>query len=156
MIKYKVVMFLNKRKIIVALYEPEIPQNVGTIMRTCACFDVFLILIEPMGFLFTDRNFKRSKMDYSPNFEVLPSFSDFYEKYQQSRIILFTPHCNTYLDNFEFQNNDILLFGRESNGVELSIAQKVSAMVNIPMKDDCRSINLAISVSIGLTSSLFF
>ncbi len=144
---------LLKRKIIVALYEPEIPQNVGTIMRTCACFDIFLILIEPMGFLFKDRNFKRSKMDYNPNYEIISSFSNFYHKYQNYRIILFTPHCHQTIENFQFIDNDILLFGRESNGVELSIAQKVSAMVKIPMKEDCRSINLAMSVSIGITVS---
>lgn len=136
-----------------ALFEPEIPQNVGSLIRTCACFNTQIILIEPFNFFLEDRSFKRAKMDYETSIEIYPSFDVFMEK-EKGRKVLFTPHCSQSIVDFKFENNDVLLFGRESNGVEDHIAAQTDVMVSIPMVKNCRSLNLAISSAIGLTFAL--
>lgn len=133
----------------VALYEPEIPSNVGTIARTCACLDVNLSIIEPCGFVFEDRNFKRSKLDYETDIELIPSLDDFLQIYETNRIILFSPHSNLSLYDIIFKKNDILLFGRESNGVEDFVAKKANLIISIPMSERSRSLNLAMTVAMG-------
>ena len=145
---------MNK-KIKVALYEPEIPPNVGSIMRTCSCFGVDLILIEPLGFILEDKKLKRALMDYKINIILLKNISEFFKKYEE-RKILFTPHSSLKVNNFKFQDNDILLFGRESNGVEIEIAAKCDSLLAIPMQDNCRSLNLSYSVTIGLQLATFY
>lgn len=139
----------NNKKIKVALYEPEIAANVGSIMRACSCFSVELILIEPLGFVIEDKKLKRSAMDYDVEVTRVKSYREFFEKYT-GRKVLFTPHTSLLVNDFQFEENDILLFGRESNGVELEIAAKCEAMVSIKMKSNCRSLNLAHSVITAL------
>ncbi len=131
----------------VALYEPEIPQNVGAIIRTCACFSIDLLLIEPFGFVIQDRAFRRAKMDYNANINFYASFQHF-RKQINGRIILFSPHSTFTLLQFEPQNNDILLFGRESNGIELTNAKYCDMIINIPINKNCRSLNVANSVAL--------
>lgn len=133
-----------------ALFEPEVPPNVGTTIRTCACFDVEIILIEPFNFVLEDRTFRRAKMDYDIKTTIYSCFDEFMEK-EKNRKILFTPHTNQILNNFTFQDGDILLFGRESSGVDDYVAKKMDGMVRIPMVSNCRSLNLAISSAIGLS-----
>jgi tRNA (cytidine/uridine-2'-O-)-methyltransferase len=135
----------------IALYETEIPQNLGGILRTCACFDVPVIIIEPLGFLFEDKKFKRAQMDYFPQVEKIESFEKFINIYKNNRKILLTPHTQNSITNLKFQDGDILVFGRESNGVEDHIAAKMDNMVSIPMNEKCRSLNLHIAVSITLS-----
>jgi tRNA (cytidine/uridine-2'-O-)-methyltransferase len=135
----------------IALYETEIPQNLGGILRTCACFDVPVIIIEPLGFLFDDKKLKRAQMDYSPKIEKIDSFEKFIQQYSGNRKILLTPHTQNSISNFKFQDGDILVFGRESNGVEDFVAAKMDNMISIPMNERCRSLNLHISVSVTLS-----
>ena len=134
----------------IALYEPEIPQNVGNIMRTCACFDCELFLIEPFSFLAQERVLKRAKLDYEVKSTTFPSFQNFMEL-EQGRKILFTPNCTLNMYDFQYKEGDILVFGRESNGVETEIAAKFDNMVFIPMEARARSLNLSVSVAIALS-----
>lgn len=129
----------------IALFEPEIPQNVGTIMRACACLNLDLILIEPLGFFLEDRAFKRAKLDYETNFEILDSWQTFIKKYENQRKILLTPHTSTSISHFSFHENDIIVFGRESNGMEIEIMQYMDGLVSIPMHNRARSLNIAVS-----------
>ena len=138
-----------KKDLIIALYEPEIPQNVGAIIRTCACFDTKLVLIEPFGFVMQDKHLKRSKMDYNTDIEIHSSYHDTFTKYKHLRKVLFTPHTSCSLLDFQFNDGDLLLFGRE-NGIETEIAEQCDALISIPMSSRCRSLNLAMSVSIAL------
>lgn len=135
-------------KIRVVLYEPEIPQNTGSILRTCSCFDIPLSLIRPFGFVLTDKAFRRAKLDYSVELEILDSKEDFFAKYKTNRKILLTPHSENTLEEMKFLPGDILFFGRESNGVEKEIAAKMDYLISIPMSNRCRSLNLAASVAI--------
>ncbi|MGD9639489.1 MAG: tRNA (cytidine(34)-2'-O)-methyltransferase [Alphaproteobacteria bacterium] len=137
----------------VALYQPDIPQNTGAIIRICACFHLPLDIIEPCGFILDDQKLKRSAMDYGPLVEIKRhiswgSFLD--DKNQNSRLILLTTKGNNPLNKFEFQPDDILLFGRESGGVPKEVAELAAARVFIPMPGNTRSFNLAVSV--GITS----
>lgn len=141
-----------KKKIYVALYESEIPQNVGAVMRTCACLDVPLILIEPFGFVFSEKTFRRAKMDYEPQLIHCKSIGEFLERFKNNRKILFTPHSLINNNDFPFEHGDILIFGRESDGMELEIVSEMDALVSIAMVDRCRSLNLAMSVTIALAS----
>lgn len=149
-LSYNLLNLIVKRKVKVALYQPEIARNVGTIIRNCACLSVELILIEPLGFFMDDRELKRCKMDYSAPVTLIKSYEDFFKQYQEERIILFTPHTSNSMYDFTFKEGDILLFGRESDGVEPEIAAYSNAMVSIPMNPHIRSFNLAVSVGIGL------
>lgn len=141
-----------KKNIYIALYESEIPQNVGAIMRTCACLDVTMIMIEPFGFIFTEKSFRRAKMDYEPEMIFCSSVGEFFKKYSHHRKILFTPHTTNNHEDFIFEDNDILIFGRESDGVEPEIAGKMDHLVSIKMSERCRSLNLAMAVTIGLNT----
>jgi tRNA (cytidine/uridine-2'-O-)-methyltransferase len=134
----------------VALYEPEIAQNVGNIMRTCACFDSELFLIEPFSFLLQERILKRSRLDYEAKSTTFPSFENFM-KNVEGRKILFTPNCTLSMYDFQYKKGDILVFGRESNGVETEIAARFDSMVYIPMSLRARSLNLSVSVAIALS-----
>jgi tRNA (cytidine/uridine-2'-O-)-methyltransferase len=146
--------FLYDKELIISLYEPEIPQNVGAIMRTCACLDTHLAIIEPCGFLFSDRGLKRSKMDYKPSVSMHSSFKDTLNTFAYRRKICLTPHTSLTLENFKFKANDFIMFGRESNGVEKEIAGEFDVLLSIPMSKRCRSLNLAMSVSLVLFKAI--
>ena len=138
------------KKINVVLYEPEIPDNVGNIIRTCACYDVALYVIEPVGFTWKDRGLKKSQMDYRAHVTILHSWMEFKEILGPNRLILTTPHTKTSIFDFEFNDNDFILFGRESNGVEVEIAAQCTNMITIPMHGRTRSFNLATCVAMTL------
>ena len=137
----------------VALYQPDIPQNTGAIIRICVCFNLPLDIIEPCGFVLDDNKLKRSAMDYGSLAEIKRhlSWQAFLEwKPQNNRLVLLTTKGNQALHKFDFQKDDILLFGRESGGVPVDVANQAFAKVFIPMQGDTRSLNLAVSV--GITS----
>lgn len=138
-----------KRNIRIALYEPEIAGNVGSIIRACSCFNTELILIEPLGFILTNKELKRSSMDYQINITIVKSVDEFFKTYKD-RKILFTPHSSLSIEEIKIEDNDIFLFGRESNGIEISVAENCELCVSIPMKDNCRSFSLTHSVMVGL------
>ena len=140
----------------IALFEPDIPQNTAAIIRTCSCLGAKLEIIEPCGFLFSDKRFKRVVMDYINEKEIkfFQSLDDFFEYKKNQRIILMTTKASMSYTNFKFEKNDTILFGRESAGVPESVHKIVKHRLKIPMKNNMRSLNLATSVGIILAESL--
>lgn len=139
-----------------ALYQPDIPQNTGTLMRLCACLGVELDIIEPCSFSLEDKRFKRSLMDYGGLLKVnrYKNWEEFLEKNSESRLILLTTKSSeNYLD-LEYNNNDILILGRESAGVPKTVHNIVDKRVRIDMVKEARSINVAISAAIVLSEGL--
>ena len=139
----------------IALYEPDIPQNTAAIIRTCACLGAKLEIIEPCGFLLSDKRFKRVVMDYMNKDEinVYQNFDDFYEKKENQRIILMTTKASISYTKFKFEINDTILFGRESAGVPERIHKLMKHKLKIPMEDRKRSLNISSSVAIILAES---
>tara|TARA_Y100001970_G_C13794114_1_gene631740 strand:+ start:57 stop:533 length:477 start_codon:yes stop_codon:yes gene_type:complete len=140
----------------IALYEPDIPQNTASIIRTCACLGAGVEIIEPCGFLLSDKRFKRVVMDYmdTSKITVFKSFDQFLEKKRGQRIILMTTKAKKKYTNFKFNKNDTLLFGRESAGVPKNVHKIIKNKLKIPMLEKKRSLNLAISVAIILSENL--
>ncbi len=140
----------------IALFEPDIPQNTAAIIRTCACLGAKLEIIEPCGFLLTDKRLKRVVMDYMnvEEIEFYPSSNHFFESKKNQRIILMTTKASISYTKFKFEVNDTILFGRESAGVPESIHNLVKNRLKIPMKNNMRSLNIASSVAIILAESL--
>ena len=140
----------------IALFEPDIPQNTAAIIRTCACLGVKLEIIEPCGFLFNDKRFKRVVMDYMDEKEIkfYQSSNDFFRSKENQRIILMTTKASISYTKFKFNKNDTILFGRESAGVPNSVHKLIKDRLKIPMKNNKRSLNLASSVAIILAESL--
>tara|TARA_A100001015_G_scaffold114128_1_gene126783 strand:- start:700 stop:1173 length:474 start_codon:yes stop_codon:yes gene_type:complete len=141
---------------IIALYEPDIPQNTAAIIRTCACLGAKLEIIEPCGFLLTDKRFKRVVMDYMDHnqIEFYQSSDKFFEAKKDQRVILMTTKGSISYTKFKFNSEDTILFGRESAGVPESIHQLIENRLKIPMNNNVRSLNIASSVAIVLAESL--
>ena len=140
----------------IALYEPDIPQNTASIIRTCSCLGAKLEIIEPCGFLFSDKRFKRVVMDYmdEKNIKFFKNSNEFFNKKKNERIILITTKAKKKYTTFKFKSNDTILFGRESAGVPEIIHQKVNHRLKIPMVMNKRSLNLANSVAIVLSEQI--
>ena len=140
----------------IALYEPDIPQNTAAIIRTCACLGAKLEIIEPCGFLLTDKRFKRVVMDYMDHnqIEFYQSSDKFFEAKKNQRIVLMTTKGSISYTKFKFNSDDTILFGRESAGVPESIHQLIENRLKIPMNNNVRSLNIASSVAIVLAESL--
>ena len=140
----------------IALFEPDIPQNTGAIIRTCACLGAKLEIIEPCGFLLSDKRFKRVVMDYMDEKEIkiYQNSVHFFESKKNQRVILMTTKGSDSYTNFKFDVNDTILFGRESAGVPKDIHGLVKNRLKIPMKNDKRSLNIASSVAIILAECL--
>ena len=140
----------------IALYEPDIPQNTASIIRTCSCLGAQLEIIEPCGFLFTDKRFKRVVMDYldKSRIKIYNSADEFFTEKKYERIILMTTKAKKKYTNFEFRKNDTILFGRESSGVPEKVHKKIKNKIKIPMIENKRSLNLASSVAITLSENL--
>ncbi len=140
----------------IALYEPDIPQNTASIVRLCSCLGSNLEIIEPCGFLFSDKRFKRVVMDYM-DFEQIKFFKnskEFFNEKKNERIILITTKADKSYTKFKFKSNDTILFGRESAGVPESIHRQVHERLKIPMIINKRSLNLANSVAIILSEQM--
>tara|TARA_Y100000748_G_scaffold282150_1_gene262275 strand:+ start:327 stop:800 length:474 start_codon:yes stop_codon:yes gene_type:complete len=140
----------------IALYEPDIPQNTASIIRLCSCLGSNLEIIEPCGFLFSDKRFKRVVMDYM-DFEKIKFFKnskEFFNKKKNERIILITTKAEKSYTKFKFKSNDTILFGRESAGVPESVHRQVYERLKIPMILNKRSLNLANSVAIILSEQM--
>ena len=140
----------------IALFEPDIPQNTAAIIRTCSCLGAKLEIIEPCGFLLSDKRFKRVVMDYMNEKEIkfYKSADNFFESKKNQRIVLMTTKASLPYTEFEFDKNDTILFGRESAGVPDNIHKIVKDRLKIPMKNSMRSLNIASSVAIILAESL--
>ena len=133
----------------IALYQPDIAGNVGTIMRMCACLNMGLDIIEPCGFPFNDKKIRRYSMDYYDfvNMNRFNSFDEFRDYNKNSRIVLLTTKSSLSCYDFEFKNDDILLAGRESAGVPKYVHDSIEARIVIPMKNGMRCLNVAVSLS---------
>ena len=140
----------------IALFEPDIPQNTAAIIRTCACLGAKLEIIEPCGFLLSDRRFKRVVMDYMNEKEITfyQSSDHFFKTKENQRIILMTTKASISYTKFKFDKNDTILFGRESAGVPDGVHKLIKDRLKIPMKNKKRSLNIASSVAIVLAESL--
>ena len=140
----------------IALFEPDIPQNTAAIIRTCACLGAKLEIIEPCGFLLSDKRFKRVVMDYMEEKDIkfYKSSEHFFKSKENQRIILMTTKASISYTKFKFKDNDTILFGRESAGVPKDIHGLVKNRLKIPMKNDKRSLNIASSVAIILAECL--
>ena len=135
-----------------ALFQPDIPQNTGTLMRLCACLDLPIDIIEPCGFIFNDKAMRRAGMDYLDmvDYRRHDSWQDFLRyraenPQEYGRLVLMTTHATLPYTQFEFKPNDIILMGRESAGVPEEVHQTVDARIVIPMNEKARSINVAVS-----------
>ena len=140
----------------IALFEPDIPQNTAAIIRTCSCLGAKLEIIEPCGFLLSDRRFKRVVMDYMDEKDIkfYQSSKDFFKAKINQRIILMTTKASLSYTKFRFKKDDTILFGRESAGVPDIIHKTIKDKLKIPMKNNRRSLNIATSVAIILAESL--
>ena len=136
----------------IALYEPDIPQNTAAIIRTCACLGADLEIIEPCGFLLSDKRFKRVVMDYMDEkmIKFYSGVDEFLKAKSKERIILLTTKASKSYNSFKFKINDTLLFGRESAGVPKKIHGIIKNKLKIPMMKKKRSLNIASSVAIFL------
>ena len=136
----------------IALYQPDIPQNTGNIFRLAACLGVAVDIIEPTGFLFNENKFKRAMMDYMKSLEYKRhlDWNSFFNwvKNNNHRLVLLTTKSSKSYCNYNFFNNDILLFGQESAGVPANIHKIVNERLTIPMVKGLRSINVSSSVAI--------
>jgi tRNA (cytidine/uridine-2'-O-)-methyltransferase len=144
----------------IVLFQPEIAGNVGSIIRCCACFDAEFHVIEPLGFPFDLQRIKRSAMDYIESVKIVrhPSFENFFAENilkNNARLILASTKGKEDVQGFKFKDNDFILFGKESAGVPDFIHAKANHKVLIKMKNNQRSLNLAISCGIFLAKASF-
>jgi tRNA (cytidine/uridine-2'-O-)-methyltransferase len=142
----------HTRGLRIALYEPDIPQNAGTLMRLAACFDLDLDLIEPAGFDASDRNLRRAGLDYLSHLRLTRhlSFAHFETWRKQSgfRLVLATTQGAVAHHLFRFERGDIILLGRESAGVPELVHETADARVLIPIRPGLRSLNVAVAGAI--------
>ena len=146
----------NQRAMRVALFEPEIAGNVGAVLRLGACMGAAVDLIEPMGFAWDDKRVRRTAMDYIDHVTIArhAGFEAFRETVGSGRLILFTTKATQSAYDFTYQPDDILLFGKESAGVPVAVADACDARVRIPMRPAVRSMNLATSAALALGEAL--
>jgi tRNA (cytidine/uridine-2'-O-)-methyltransferase len=145
-----------------AFYEPDIPQNAGTMLRMCACLGVDAAIVGPAGFPASDRHFRRSGMDYLDLVTITrhASFSAF-ENWRRSpdfsgprRLILLSTRASTTYFDCDYQTGDILMVGRESAGVPPEVFNAADAAVTIPMRPPARSLNVAVAAAIVVGEAL--
>ena len=140
----------------IALYQPDIPQNAGTIIRLAACLGIVVDLIEPAGFLLGDRQFRRAGLDYVSLAKLrrFPSWRAYQAKNEAGRLLLLTTRGDTPYTSFRFQAEDALLLGRESAGVPDEVHAAADARLRIPILPGTRSLNVAIAAAIVLGEAL--
>ena len=142
----------------IALYEPDIPQNTGTILRLAACLGVEAHIVEPAGFPTSDRAFRRAGMDYLDQVSIVRHTSwtvfDVWRRSEGLRLILFTTAATmSYLDH-GYRPGDVLMFGRESAGVPDAVHQAADTRLTIPMRPGLRSINVAMVAAMALGEAM--
>lgn len=146
-----------------ALYQPDIAQNTGTILRLCACLGVAVDVIGPTGFDMSDRALKRAALDYLDHVDLTrhASFSEFMDRRASQeapssggRLVLLTAHAETPHFGFAFEPNDTLMLGRESAGCPELVHAQADARITIPMRPGLRSLNVAVTAAIALGEAL--
>jgi tRNA (cytidine/uridine-2'-O-)-methyltransferase len=142
----------------IALYEPDIPQNTGTILRLAACLGAEAHIVEPAGFPTSDRAFRRAGMDYLDQVALRRHESWLaFERWRQAqgaRLILFTTSGEVSYLNHAYRAGDILLFGRESSGVPAAVHRAADARLRIPMRSGLRSINVAMAAAMAISEAM--
>jgi tRNA (cytidine/uridine-2'-O-)-methyltransferase len=142
----------------IALYEPDIPQNTGTVLRLCACLGVTAHIIEPAGFPVSDRAFRRAGMDYLDAVVIIRhgSWRDFdaWRRQENHRLLLFTTTAAVSYCDYRFAADDILLFGRESAGVPQAVHDAADARLVIPLRPGLRSLNVAVAAAMAAGEAL--
>lgn len=143
----------------IALFEPDIPQNTGTILRLAACLGVAVDIIEPAGFAVSDRAFRRAGLDYLDHVDISRhrSFQHFHDTLNTDtpqRLVVLTTKAQTSYIDFEFFDNDTLLLGRESAGVPQHVHDIADARILIPMYKNLRSINIAVATAMVVGEAL--
>ena len=139
-----------------ALYEPDIPQNTGAILRLGACLGVPVVLIEPMGFLWEDRRLKRAGLDYlaAAHYARHASWAKYRAAREPGRLVLLTTKGDTAYHRFAFRADDTLLLGRETGGVPESVHEAADARLRIPLRRGARSLNVALAAALVLGEAL--
>ena len=141
-----------------ALFQPDIPQNLGAAIRLCACLGISLDVIEPCAFPLSDKSLKRAALDYGPQADVQrhDSWAAFLKSpaRQEGRLVLFTTKGASPLHDFRFQPGDTLLMGRESAGVPDEVHEAADARLFIPIRPETRSLNVIAVAAIGLGEAL--
>ncbi|WP_455473826.1 tRNA (cytidine(34)-2'-O)-methyltransferase [Bartonella sp. B30(2025)] len=142
----------------IALFQPDIAGNTGTILRLSACFGLHVHIIEPAGFNLSDRNLKRAGMDYL-EYVSLERHIDWQHfvtamKYFNRRLLLLSTKANMHYTDMNYKKNDVLLFGRESAGVPDYVCKDVDCALKIPMQPHARSLNIAMSVALTTGEAL--
>ncbi len=146
----------------IALYQPDIPQNTGTILRLAACLGVAVDVIGPAGFDLTDRALRRAGLDYLEHAD-LTRHADFatFEAWRRSapraaspRLVLLTTRAATVFTDFTFQDTDVLLLGRESAGAPEHVHQAADARLRIPVREGLRSLNIAVATALVVGEAL--
>ena len=140
-----------------ALYQPQIPQNTGTLLRLVSCLGIRLDLIRPLGFIFDDKRLKRAGMDYVrfADYEIHDSFDNFLEKRRGRRMIALDVGCESVrYHNFEYLSTDVLVVGSEHCGFLKYDLEKISLRVKIPLLPGRRSLNMATAAAIVLSQAM--
>ncbi len=139
-----------------ALYQPDIPPNVGTIIRMAACLDVRVNIIEPCGFSFGKKSFRRAGMDYIDQTMITrhDSWDIFLDSIGRLRLVLLTTRASRVYTDISYRPDDIILLGQESAGVPDNVHNRADRRVIIPMTPDTRSLNVAVSASMVLGEAL--
>ena len=142
----------------IALYQPDIPQNTGTILRLAACLALEAHIVEPAGFPTSDRAFRRAGMDYLDQVALVRHVSwkafETWRRAQGLRLVLFTTRAATsYLDH-TFEARDLLLFGRESSGVPDEVYQAADIRLKVPIRPELRSLNVAVTCAMAVGEAM--
>lgn len=139
-----------------ALYQPDIPQNAGTLLRLGACLGVAVDLIEPCGFIFDDQRLRRSAMDYLAHAEIVrhSSWREFEAGLGTARLVLLSAHAPTAYTEFSFRDSDVLLVGQESAGVPDEVRARADAALRIPLRPGLRSINVALAAAMVIGEAM--
>ena len=140
----------------IALYQPDIPQNTGALLRLGACMGVAVNIVEPAGFHWSDKSLKRSGMDYAGHVDVIrhASFDKFLADRPDGRLVLLSTRAETAYADFGFRQDDMLLLGRESAGVPDHVHEIADARIAVPMAPGMRSLNVAIAGAMVLGEAL--
>jgi tRNA (cytidine/uridine-2'-O-)-methyltransferase len=140
----------------IALFEPDIPQNAGAILRLGACLGVAVDIIEPCGFVADDRRLGRAAMDYARRAEITRhrSWQAFLDGRGEGRLVLLTTHAEASLDRFAFRTDDTLILGRESAGAPADVHRAADGRVRIPMAAGARALNVATAAAMALAEAL--
>ena len=143
---------------IIALFEPDIPQNTGTILRLGACLGLAVHFVGPAAFPTSEKSFRRAGLDYLDRVSVVNHVSfetfDAWRRQEERRTVLLTTKAEQAHIDFSYRENDVLLCGRESSGVPEAVHRAVDARIRVPMRHDLRSLNVAVSLAMVVGEAL--